>query len=68
MKLKAPFEFGDIYTVAQKAIDFARENVKRDGKVVKVEFEFNGLMVNAYSSSYVEDIVEKYFCGKSMFQ
>lgn len=60
MNLEYKFEFGDIHTVSQGAIDFAKTHIKRDGKKIGFFFTFNGIEVCGSSSSDPQDLVEKY--------
>lgn len=61
MKIEYKFGFGDIYRISQDAIIFAKKNLKRNGEKVEVFFIFNGLEINATSSSDPQDLVEKYY-------
>ncbi len=58
--LEYKFGFGDIHSVSQGAVDFAKTHIKRDGKKIEFFFIFNGLEVCGSSSSDARDLVEKY--------
>lgn len=60
-KLEYRLEFGNIYSVARDAVDFARTHVKRDAKKVEFFFTFNGIEVHGNSSSDSGDLVDKYY-------
>jgi len=60
-KLEYKIGFGDIYSVARDAVDFAKTNIKRDGKKIEFFFTFNQLEIHGSSSSDPGDLVDKYW-------
>ncbi len=59
--LEYKFGFGDIHSVSQGAVDFAKTHIKRDGKKIEFFFTFNQIEVHGCSSSDPGDLVDKYY-------
>ncbi len=65
-ELTYPVGCGDIFSVSKDAIAYAQKHVSRDGQPVPVRFEFNELIVTAYSSSNYLDIADKYMLQSAL--
>lgn len=65
-ELEYKFGFGDIHSISQGAVDFAKTHIKRDGKKINFFFIFNDIEVRGSSSSDPQDLVEKYYLNNSI--